>query len=345
MPSSSNAVTAKARAVFGKLLKYEDYVQLAAKTSLAEVCEYLRQTERYEKALLKANPQTIHRGQLEALVRNANFEVIERFHRFDFSDSRNLFTYIISQLEAEQIITAIEGVAAGSTVKYISELPLFLTKHSSVDLLALGTSESFADILDKLEGSRYEKPLRKLLLSAQESGKLNINECERRLYTAHYLACLKSLEKNTKGSQKAELKKCILRSIDMTNVVSCCRMRAFSGADSAQIKEKLLPFKYRLTPDAIDSLAEVEDIHKLEQQLAEIGYRTDDTAVFGTPEQLTEKISLDYLRRIMRLSQNSSTVYYALVECMNTELNNIKTIIEGTRYDMSSSEILEMLVY
>ena len=47
----------------------------------------------------------------------------------------------------------------------------------------------------------------------------------------------------------------------------------------------------------------------------------------------------------MRLSQNSTTVYYALVECMNTELSNIKTIIEGTRYDMSSSEILELLVF
>ncbi|MGN0650725.1 MAG: V-type ATPase subunit [Oscillospiraceae bacterium] len=344
MPSS-NAVSAKARAVFGKSLTYEDYVQLAAKTSLAEVCEYLRQTERYEKAMAKANPQTIHRGQLEALAQNAVFDIFERFHRFDFSESRMQFEFIISQLEAKQIITAIEGVAAGSTIKFISELPLFLTKHSSVDLLALGTSESFADIMDKLEGTRYEKPLRKLLASAQESGNLNINECERRLYTAHYLSCLKTLEKNARGSQKSELKKCILRSIDMINVVSYCRMKAFSGADSRQLKEKLLPFRYRLNSEAIDKLAQVEDIHQLEQQLAAIGYRTDDSAVFGTAEQLTEKISLDYLRRIMRLSQNSSTVYYALTECLYTELNNIKTIIEGTRYDMSSSEILEMLVY
>lgn len=345
MPSSSNAVSAKARAVFGKSLTYEDYVQLAAKTSLAEVCEYLRQTERYEKALAKVNPQKIHRGQLEALVKSAVFDTFERFHRFDFSESRRQFAFIISQLEAEQIISAIEGVAAGSTVKYISELPLFLTKHSTVDLLALGTSESFADILNKLEGTRYAKLLRKLLIGAQESGKLNINECERRLYTAHYLECLKSLDKNTRGSQKSELKKCILRSIDMTNVVSCCRMKAFSGENSRQIKEKLLPFKYRLNSEAIDRLAEIEDIGQLEQELAKIGYRTDEAAVFGTAEQLTDKISLDYLRRMMRLSRNSSTVYYALVECMNIELNNIKTIIEGTRYDMSSSEILEMLVY
>lgn len=343
MPSS-NAISAKARAVFGKSLTYDDYVRLAAKSSLAEVCEYLRQTERYGKALARANPQTIHRGQLEALVKSSTFDIIERFHRFDFSGSRILFTFIISQLEAEQIITAIEGVAAGSTVKYISELPLFLTKHSSVDLLALGTSESFADIMDKLEGTPYAKPLRKLLAEARDSGRLDIGECERRLYTAHYLGCFKLLEK-TKDPQKSELKKCILRSIDMTNVVSYCRMKAFYGADSRQIKEKLLPFRYRLNLEAIDRLAQTEDIRLLEQELAKLAYRTGEAAAFGTAEQLTEKISLDYLRRVIHLSQNSSAVYYALVECMNIELNNIKTIIEGTRYDLSSGEILEMLVY
>lgn len=344
MPSS-NAVSAKARAVFGGSLTYEDYAQLAAKTTIAEVCDYLRQKQRYEKALAKVNPQTLHRGQLEALVRSSVYDIFERFHRFDFSESKVLFSFIISQLEAEQIITVIEAVAAGSTIKYISELPIFLTKHASVDLLALGTSESFADIMNRLEGSRYAKPLRKLLAAAKESGNPDINECERRLYTAHYLFCLKALDKNFKGAQKAELKRCILRGIDMTNVVSCCRIKAFSGSDSRRIKEKLLPFKFRLTAEATDKLVQTEDIGQLEQQLAAMGYRTDDTAEFFSPEQLTEKISLDYLRHVMHLSQNSSTVYYALAESLKTELNNIKTIIEGTRYDMSSSDILDMLVY
>ena len=46
MSFASNAVIAKAKAVYGHALKPEDYTQLSAKESVAEVCAYLKQTER-----------------------------------------------------------------------------------------------------------------------------------------------------------------------------------------------------------------------------------------------------------------------------------------------------------
>ncbi len=343
MSFSSNSVIAKARAIYGKALTHEDYQRLCAAGSVSEAAALLKQMPRYEAALRDINPQTVHRGQLEALLKKAAFDVFERFHRFDFSDSREFFRYIVMEYEAEQILTAIECVGAQNPNRYIALLPMFLIEHSKVDLITLGKAQSFSDIARLLEGTHYEKLLRQLLIEAESSGSINIIECERRIYTYYYISAIKTAERLYKGTRRTELKRALLKSVDMENVVTCYRMRAF-GIDNDSIKDTLLPFKYRLGEEATERILQLDSIEKIERELARLGYRTDASAQLDTVEQLTEKISMNYLRRLLRLSGNSAAVYYALIESLKIEQRNVKTAIEGIRYGLSSSEILAMLV-
>lgn len=343
MSFSSNSIIAKARAIYGNSLKYEDYAQLCSKTSVAEATAFLKQTDRYRQVLGGINPQTVHRTQLEALIAKNILDVFERFHKFDFSRSRAFFTYIIMELEAEQILTAIEGVASGSTDDYIAELPVFLIRHAQTDLLSLGSAESFIDIARRLEGTSFAKALRPLLIDAAESGSIDINECERRVYTLYYMSALKTIDKIYSGKSKEQMRRILLKSIDMINVVTCYRMRRFN-TPTDRIKQQLLPFRYRLNAESTDRLLQLESVEQIAKALSHMGYNTSSPAEFDTIEQLTDKISTDFLRRTIRLSQNSAAVYYSLIECLRIEQRNIKTAIEGIRYGMSSSEILEMLV-
>lgn len=343
MSLSSNSVIAKARAVYGKSLTHEDYLRLCAAGSVSEAAALLKQMPRYETALRDINPQTIHRGQLEALLKKAAFDVFERFHRFDFSDSREFFRYIVMEYEAEQILTAIECVGAQNPNRYIALLPMFLIEHSKVDLMTLGKAQSFSDIARLLEGTPYEKLLRQLLIEAESSGSINIIECERRIYTYYYISAIKTVERLYKGTQRTELKRALLKSVDMENVVTCCRMRTF-GIGSDSIKGALLPFKYRLSEEATERILRLDSIEKTECELAKLGYHTDAPAQLDTVEQLTERISMNYLRRLLRMSGNSAAVYYALIESLKIEQRNVKTAIEGIRYGLSSGEILAMLV-
>lgn len=343
MSFSSNAVTAKARAVLGRSLTAEDYTQLSAKENVSDVCAYLKQTARYGKALAAVNPQTVHRGQLEAVLRRSVFDIFESFHRFDFTESKNYFKYIVMQLEIEQLLAAIQCVSSGSSDTYIAAMPMFLTEHANVDLPALGTSKSLVDVLHILEGTPYFSVLKEPLILAAETNVLNITECEQRLYTMYYMKLLKTLEKNYKGAEKKELKRAVLRSIDMENVVSLYRYTLFFGEDAQSVKGTLIPFKYRLSNEAIERLAAEKDINKIAAELDSIGYRLG-ADVPRTVELLTERISLDYLHKTLRLSQSSSVVYFALTELLEIELKNIKTLIEGIRYGLDGSVILNMLV-
>ncbi len=343
MSFSSNAVIAKARAIYGRSLTAEDYAQLCSKTTVTEAAAFLKQTERYGKALAGINPQSIHRGQLESLLSRSVFDVFERFHKFDFSSSRSFFRYINMQLEADQIVNAIEGVAAGTAERYIASLPMFLLTHSFTDLMALGKARTYLDIAQVLEGSPFAKAVRPLLIDAAESGRINILECERRLYTVCYMSALRTADKTYSGRKQAELKRTLLKNIDLENVVCCCRMRAF-GTSAESVRKSLLPFRYRLNDEAIERLMQLSDTDKIEQELSRLGYHTDKSAEFSTIEQLADALNMNHLRRTIRLSANSAAVCYALIGCLKIEQRNVKTAIEGIRYGLGSSEILGMLV-
>lgn len=343
MSFSSNSVIAKSRAVYGQSLTAEQLTELSEKRSVAHAAAFLKNTERYAEALSGVIPATVHRGQLEALLDKTIFTILDRFRRFDFTESRWFFREMMMRLEAEQILCAIQGVADGSTDTYIADLPAFLINRSGIDLLGLGKAENFTDITGILSGTQQGRILQPLLSEAEQTGKVNIRECERRLYTGYYISCMKTVEKSCRGAKKAELRRVFLKSIDMKNVVTCVRMQAF-GFDAGETAAQLIPFKYRLSNEMIEQLMQQTDTDRIASKLEELGYRTNGHAGFQTIEQLTERISLGFFRRMMRLSNSSATVYFCLVECLETELRNIKTIIEGIRYGVPPSEIRDMLV-
>lgn len=343
MSFSSNAVTAKARAVYGRSLTERDFAALAAKSSVADVCAYLKQTERCGECLSAANPQTIHRGQLEALLRRNMFNIYESFHRFDHSGGRSFFPLIVMRSEAEQILTAIECAAYGSAETYISSLPAFLDEHTKTDLYALGSAQGFGDIARILAPTPYGAVLADVLSKAQADGRIEINECERRLYAFYAHTCMKHIQKNFRGSERTDLKRAVLKCMDMENVVTVARMSRFS-ADPADINAQLIPMRYKLTPEAVERLAQDPDPERIRTELESMGYRAQAGAPTPTVELLAEEISLKFLRHTLRLSQSSALVYFALAELLSIENKNIKTVIEGIRYGMPSGDIMSLLV-
>ena len=344
MSQASNAVIAKARAVCGNSLKPEDYTQMAAKENVAGVCAYLKQTERYGKVLASVNAQTVHRGQLELMVRRSVYGIFERFHTFDKTESRVFFKFIVSQMEIEQVLAALQSVASGVSTNYIASLPMFLTKYSQVDLAPLGLAESFAEAAELLHGTVYEKTVCPALIEAETTGRLNVCDIERRLYTEHYMKMLKTVENSYKGKEKKDLKRLILGAIDMRNVVTLYRYTRLFKAEAQDAKDAMLPFRRRLSDEAIERLAAISDISKIAAELDSIGYGLRSQEIPETVEVLTEKINSDYFKKQLRLSQSSSVVYFAFMELLLFEVRNIRTVIEGIRYGLDGSAILDMLV-
>lgn len=341
MELASNSVVAKARAVFGRSIKAEDYAQLVTKETVGDVCAYLKQTPRFENVLAAVNPQTIHRGQLENLLRRSLYDTFDHFRKFDFTHSVDFFHFILARLEVEQIILAVESVACGGSDEFIASLPSYFIKSASVDLAALGTAKTMLEAADILRNTHYFKAVGDLMVNSAENNTFNIGEFERRINTHYYMRLLKAVDKELKGAERKEFRRLVLRSVDMVNVVTLYRYAAIFGADKADIP--LIGFRYRLTDEVIERLVHEDSADKIAADLAQVGY-TFEGGTPSTIEILTERISLDFIRKALHLSHSPAVAYFALSECLSLELSNIKTLIEGIRYKVDGQKILEMMV-
>ena len=67
--ASGNAVLAKARALYGRRLRAEDYRRLMGCRTMSELAAALKEQPLYSAALADVNPQYARRAQLESLLR------------------------------------------------------------------------------------------------------------------------------------------------------------------------------------------------------------------------------------------------------------------------------------
>ena len=83
MSKTSFAVLTKARSKFGNRLTEKDYQSLLACQSVGEIMSYLKNNTHYSKALTDVSEREIHRGRLEALLRqNLFYDFVQiRFER------------------------------------------------------------------------------------------------------------------------------------------------------------------------------------------------------------------------------------------------------------------------
>ena len=101
---ASNAVLAKARAMYGRSLKDSDYRQLAECRTVPEIASYLKTRTSYGKALAGLVEGDIHRGQLEPLLKQELYLDIYSLSRYTSDNSVAFSDFIISKMEIEQII-------------------------------------------------------------------------------------------------------------------------------------------------------------------------------------------------------------------------------------------------
>ena len=104
---ASNAILAKARAMYGKSLSETDYKQLIDCRNVPEVAAYLKTRTCYSSVLTGLNESEVHRGQLEPMLRQDIYFDVFALSRYA-KDKRLVFIdFIISGMEIEQIIRCI----------------------------------------------------------------------------------------------------------------------------------------------------------------------------------------------------------------------------------------------
>ena len=339
---SSNAILAKARAMYGRRLTEDDYSQLMDCHTVGEVASYLKNRTSYSEALINVNENDVHRGQLEPILRQGIYTDIFRLSRYAKDKSMSFMEFVISEMEIEQIIMCLTHINMGKAEEFVYKLPLSLDKYTKISFKKLAAVRSYDDMFEALAGSRYVAVLKKN--RPAENERINIALIESELYNMNYAFVIGAMDSAKDAGDKNELKNLLSSLLDFRNASRILRLKKYFGMSAAEIKPLLIPYG-RLSQRTIDELCAASSLTEAEG-LINSTYLGKAISKLDRDDrdQMADAMIHDYCRHHLRLSPNPTIVMISYVYLKEIELNNVVNIIEATRYGLSPEEKSLLLV-
>lgn len=348
MPLSSNAsnvLLAKCRARFGVRLTKQDIAALTGCRTVQETAAYLKNSTHYGKSLENIDPSVVHRRQLEAVLREKQYEDFSSLCRYELSVGEWFGDYILMRGEIQQIMIYLRLFAAGKQKEFIFSLPEFYIKQYELDIPALTSAKNYGDFLAAMRKSRFIRVLRTFTPDAGEH--IDLAVIEHALYRHFYENIVSIIREHYRGSARQELEELIFTQVDILNFCHIYRMKKYYGAKPDSIRAWMLSGGSNVRQSLMFAMIDAETAEDALRIFTEkTGYgrlfSTEDIK-YGGIEVATRPIIFGKALRLLRSSVNPTTVLLSFITLTETELSDVITIIEGVHYGLEPSAIYSLL--
>ncbi len=342
--AASGAMTTKAKAMFAKRLSESDYLNLSNKKSVSEIATYLKNETYYASCLEGINEKALHRGQLEALIRNDYIDKVARILRYSTSDREGFEKVIVVQSEVNTLITITEALISNDFTSIIVKLPTTIAGEICFSLKDLANIRSWEELLSALEGTPYHDIMAPYTVN--DIRDLDFTGLEQDLYRYDHETTLRILNESIdKKSQKA-IKELLYSRIELDNIAKIYRLKKYFNTPHDRIMPMLAKVYLRFSKKDIAEMIEKDDAEHIYERLVNSSYKAyvnDERFLFI--EHTTKMINYNLNRKQIMFASDPDTVLLAYMRLVENEIDNIVDIIEGVRYRVSSEEIRRMLIY
>lgn len=338
---SSNAVLSKARAMYGRHLTREDYLNLLACKTVSEVAYYLKNNTSYAAILTDINESEVHRGRLEQFLRRRAFVDSAKLCIYDSAGGAHFSDYLVRYAEVEQVMHAVTYLASGSTDAYLFSIPVHFSHLVNIDLKRLAQVSCYADLLDALEGTPY----RALLLPFRPltGGSIDYTAIETALFTHLYSFSYEIIRNMQNKKAAAELKKLFDYYVDIENYLRIRRLKSIYGAGSDYIRSCLFPYgsvRGRRLTEAVNA----ENMEETDRKFSSFARgKSGDLSSLISHGTIQKHLLYGLCLRNLRFSVYPSVTLISYFFLSEIEVQDIINIIEGIRYGLPQNEILELL--
>lgn len=347
MTKDANAVVAKVRSMYGKMLTTVQYDELLRKQSVQEISAYLKDKTVYRSALAGVQDTEVHRGQLELLLHKDVLYQYVRLVKYVHAEN-NVYAYIIMDMEIETILSRIRDIISSREVDdYIASVPSFVQPYVSFNIFDMVNVNNMEQLIEFLKNTPYASVLKtcKKHLEAvgQNSQSINYTAYETVLRTYYFEELLKKAEKNKSASARKQLRELITMRAETMNLNTIQRMKTYFHEDTSKIRSVLLPFRCKLTQRQLDALIEARDEQTFRRELSTTYYgkRISEDAAFIENE--TDNMRYRLNMHMLRFSTDPQVVFMAFMLLREMETENIVRIIEGVRYQRAPEKIQQLL--
>ncbi|NCB33091.1 MAG: hypothetical protein EOM64_04310 [Erysipelotrichia bacterium] len=346
--SSNNAMSAKARAMFGERLKAEDYAVLLQKKSVGEIASYLKANTMFAECMEGVNAKSVHRGQLEVLLRTDVFDRLSKLIRYADDSAKHFATAAVMESEIELIMMAVQSFDSDQPDQerqgLITNMPMYARDFTSFDIVRLADVHSYEELLTLVKDTLYYSSLKKY--EKQSLQEMDFVGLSHDLRTQYYTACLAAIRKYGRADAREQMTEIIRARIELENISIIYRMKKYFQASSAEIKKMIVEsccyFSEREIMEMIDHCSAEEIIDRLHVSKYK-RYLTG--AKFIYIEHYTKMISYNMNYHFIETYTAPNLVLMSYLLLSDIEIQNVVDIIEGVRYGIGQEHIRSLLIY
>ena len=338
-----SGITTKVRAMESRLLKPEQFRELAEQEDVRSAADYLKEQPAYAEVFDGLDDTKLHRGYIEQILTQSEYQDFTRLYRFSSMKQRKFLDLYFKHYEVEVIKKLLRHMLGGREGQTdLSMFQGFFEKHSELDLETLCRAKNFSEFTEALEGTVYGK----LLSQMQEKGQTGLFDCELKLDLFYFQLLWKLRNKLLSKTERKILDDCFGSRLDLLNIQWICRARSFYRLSQAEIYALLIPVHYRLRADKVKLLVEAEDDAKFFAVLRETPYGKQEEIQTGQMPDI-QLLSNQMLNRIYGRTghryPHSPAVLDSYLYRKELEMRKIVTALEGIRYGLPASEIMGLL--
>lgn len=338
---SYSGISAKTRAMEGKLISRGQFRIMAALESVPDAVGFLKKLPAYESTFLNLDDESLHRGIIERLLTDSLYQDYTRLYRFASLRQRKFLNFYFQHFEISILKNCLRNAMGHQPASLgLAKHEEFFKKHSKIDLVQLSASLNLDEFIANLEGSPYYS----FLSTLKESDDTNPFDYEMALDLYHFVHTWNYIKKKLPRGEKESLLKCYGANLDLLNLQWIYRMKKYYQIPADRIRSLLIPVQLHLKPEELEHLISAERLEDFFTELLKTWYgsRIQETGLSEQPD--LEAVTRILLYRIYRRSGKSHpyslTALASYLYFKEAELTKIVTVLESIRYRVDTNEIL-----
>lgn len=336
------AVTAKVRAMEGRFLTNEDYINLLRMKTISDCAQYLKDNTDYSKVLADTDARTIRRGALEGLIKQNIIKNLDRIIHYYSGSYRDFIRTFYAKYEIEDLKDLAREVYNQKEIKNYED-NVFIGKYSKAEPNKIFGAKSVIDIIQALEDTafgRYTKPL----LDGDKGE--NLFRFEMTLDMAYYSILQQEWDKLSPADQET-IKYAFGAIGDILNIQWIYRGKKFYDIKPEILLNYTIKLYYRLNFKKIKELCYKSSVSDFLDQARETDYgflfKKDETIDIFMDRRMYRY--LYYKLQSMDKNTNMNIINaVAYILFLEYEVRDIISIIEIIRYGVSEDQGKKYLI-
>ena len=333
-----SGIVTKIRAMESKLLKPEQFTEIANLGNVPEIVDYLKKNTAYAEVLDSLDESQIHRGNIEKVLIQSLYHDCTKIYRFCGQKQRRFLKLHMKSYEIDLINYCLRIVINHYKQPFdLNYKRAFFDRYSQISIEKLITSRTTDELVENLKDTEYYAPLRKL----KDSQNVTLYDYDLTLNLYYFTTIWKEQKKVLKKADLDLFMRDFGSRIDLLNLQWIYRAKKYYNMKPADIYLLLIPIHYKLSTDLVKELVEAPGLEEFENAVARTSYaRHYNFRQDLTIEQMYSECR-NYLYTVdVRRNPYSIAAVNTYLFLKEEELKKLTTAMECIRYSLTPGETL-----